>query len=141
VSECVCVCVFVNALSFSFPEPACHHRMLNMSQTRTAAAFDDGDADVVEPCFYCESHQHSSIECPKTRLEGKSWMYKAQKLFESRRGHRDPETVAGGGSNSNGGSIIRNRVREAAGSFWHCDFNSDSSSDTTSNSIYLSTCF
>ena len=79
-----------------------------------AVALDDDDDDGVGPCYYCESHQHSSRDCPKRQRSSNGWMHKAQVLFETRQRCLD-QGDAGGRSNVNGGS---NHLRENPGE-WH----------------------
>ncbi len=78
---------------------------------QSGAAAGDEDYDAKEPCFYCESPQHASSDCPKRRQNGaEGWMHKARRAFENRQELRG-ERASGG----EGGNALSNHVREAAG--------------------------
>ena len=68
------------------------------------------DFDAKEPCFYCESQQHASSDCPQRQNGAEGWMHKARRAFENRQELRD-ERASGGKS----GSTLSNHVREAEG--------------------------
>jgi hypothetical protein len=53
-------------------------------------AFQHEDDCREGPCFYCESDEHATHECPKKMQSGQSiWFQKAQKMFESRQQKND----------------------------------------------------
>lgn len=77
---------------------------------QSGAGVGDQEFEAKGPCFYCESQQHASSDCPQRQNGAEGWMHKARRAFENRQELRD-KRASGGES----GSALSNHVREVAG--------------------------